>query len=254
MMNKIDEATRVGRRYWFVDGFTELLGGVLFVLLGGVLLLRGLAPQRPFLAQFATLASDIALIKVLGLLAAALILWWVKDRFTYPRTGFVRGRRVTWAQILSLLRNSVLCLLLPLLALAAALVFLPSPRHIFFTLPAWLPLFISAFWAGLCILSGRWLGLRRFLLLGIMILLAGIGISAWQLAAGLPPIPVEGLPYNLLATLPEVARPLLTETISRAFASIGWLTLIAGVVFAVSGGITFLFYRQENPIPYEEEA
>ena len=254
MHNQIDGAIRVGRGYWFEDGFTEMLGGGLFVLLGGVLLLRGMAAQGSFLAQFASIASDIGFVKVFGLLAAGLIIWWVKDRFTYPRTGFVRGKRVTLAQMLTLLRNAVLCLLLPVLALAAVFFLVPSTWAILSSMPAWLPVFLSAILGAASILSGRWLGLRRFALLGVLILLTGIGIGAWQLAVGLPQLPVEALQSSSLAALPEALRAALAETLNRAFAGIGWLTVGSGAAFAISGLVTFLRYRKENPVPYKEEA
>ena len=251
MNGQINAAIRRGRGYWFVDGFTEMLAGGLFILLGGVLLLRGMAPQGSFLAQFASIAGDIGLIKVFGLLAAGLIVWWLKDHFTYPRTGFVRGKRVTWLQLLTFLRNAALCLLLPLLALAAAVFFLPSVSPLLFSMPAWSPVLMSAIWAALCILAGRWLGLRRFVLLGGLILLLGAGIGAWQLAAGLHRIPAEALQSSSLAAIPIAS---LSETLNRVFVSIGWLTLGSGVVFAASGVITFLRYRKENPAPYKEQA
>jgi hypothetical protein len=254
MDNRIDSAIRVGRGYWFVDGFTEMLAGGLFVLLGGVLLLRGMVPQGSFLAQFASIVSNIGFIKLFGLLAAVLILWWLKDRFTYPRTGFVRGKRVTLLQMLTFLRNAVLCLLLPVLALVAAFFFLPSMRAILFSMPVWSPTAMSIIWAVLSVLAGRWLGLRRFVLLGGLILLAGLGISAWQLATGLSPIPVEALQSNSLAALPEALRTSLAEILNRVFVSIGLLTLVSGTVFAISGVVTFLRYRKENPVPYQEEA
>ncbi len=254
MDNQIDSAIRVGRGYWFVDGFTEMLAGGLFVLLGGVLLLRGMAPQGTFLAQFASIASDIGFIKVLGLLAAGLILWWVKDRFTYPRTGFVREKRVTVRQVLTFIRNAVLCLLLPVLGLVAGFFFLPSMRAILFSMPVWSPAGMGAIWAVLCILLGHWVGLRRFGQLGVLILLAGIGISAWQLSAGLPPIPVEALQSSSLPALSEAMRAPLADILNRAFVSIGLLTLLSGAVFAISGVVTFLRYRKENPAPYQEEA
>jgi len=254
MDNQIDRAVRIGRGYWFVDGFTEMLAGGLFVLMGGVLMLRGIAPQDSFLAQFASIAGDIGFIKLLGFLAAGLILWWVKDRFTYPRTGFVRGKRVTVPQMLTFIRNALLCLLLPVLALVAAFFVLPSIRAILFSMPVWSPAGLGVICVALCILLGRWTGLRRFLLLGVLILLAGIAISAWQLVMGLPPIPVEGVQFNLLTTLPEVLRAPLAALFNRTFLSIGLLTLVSGAVFVISGLVTFLHYRKENPVPFQEEA
>jgi len=254
MNNQIDSAAKVGRRYWFVDGFTEILAGVLFFLLGGFLLLRGIAPEGSFLAQFASLAGDVGFVKVVGLVAAGLILWWLKDRFTYPRTGFIREKRVPRAQMLAFIRNLILCVLLSVLVLAAAFFFMPAARASIFSMPVWLPVVVGILWAALCILAGRWMGLRRFIVLGILILLAGIGISAWQLAEGLSPLPADALQSSPLAALPEALRAPLAESISRTFASIGLLTLVWGVLFALSGLVTFLRYRKENPVPYEEEA
>jgi hypothetical protein len=98
------------------------------------------------------------------------------------------------------------------------------------------------------------MGLRRFGLLGVLILLAGIGISAWQLGVGLPSIPVEALQSSPLAALPEALRASLADILNRTFVSIGLLTLVSGAVFAISGVVTFLRYRKENPAPYQEEA
>jgi hypothetical protein len=254
MDNQIDSAVKVGRRYWFVDGFTEMLGGGLFVLLGGFLLLRGLAPEGSFLAQFASLAGDVGFIKIIGFLAVGLALWWLKDRFTYPRSGYIREKRIPRRQVLVFLRNFFLCMLLIVLALAAGFFFVPSLRASVFSMPVWLPLLVSVLWAVLCMLAGRWMGLRRFTVLGLLILLAGIGISAWQLGVGLPPLPAEALQSSPLAALPEALRAPLVESISRTFAGIGLLTLVTGVFFIVSGLVTFLRYRKENPAPYEEEA
>jgi hypothetical protein len=88
----------------------------------------------------------------------------------------------------------------------------------------------------------------------VLILLVGIGISAWQLGVGLRPLPVEAIQSSPLAALPEALRAPLADSISRTFASIGLLTLVTGVFFTASGLVTFLRYRKENPAPYEEEA
>ena len=59
---------------------------------------------------------------------------------------------------------------------------------------------------------------------------------------------------NSLAALPEVVRASIAETVNRTFISIGLLTLVSGLVFAISGVVTFLRYRKENPARYREEA
>jgi hypothetical protein len=235
MNTQIEPATKRGRGYWFVDGFIEMITGGLLIILGGILLLSGMAPQDSFLAQFLSVAGEIALVKVVGILMAVLVLWWLKDHFTYPRTGFIRGKRIPLAQILAFLRDGFLILALPMLALMAALALLPPLRGAFFSMPVWFPVGIGVIWGALCILLGQWTGLRRFWVVGALIGLAGIKAGAWQFVLGVPGVSLETAIY-------------------RTFAGAGLLSLASGVVFALSGLVTFLRYRKENPVPYSEEA
>jgi len=234
MSTQIDTAIKRGRGYWFVDGFIEMFAGGLLILLGAILLLRGLAPQDSFLAQFISVASEIAMVKVVGIFMAILALWWLKDRFTYPRTGFVRGKRMPMVQILAFFRNGFLVLALPALGLIAVIFLLRPLQGALFSMSIWFPVGLGVLWAVLCVLSGKWLGLRRFWLLGALIGLTGIAAGAWQFVIGWANIPVETAIY-------------------RTFASVGLLTLVSGVVFLLSGVATFLRYRKENPVPYQEE-
>ena len=233
MNSQIESAIKTGRGYWFVDGFTEILGGILFILIGAVLAASGLPTQGSFLGQLASAAGEIALIKIFGLLAAGLLIWWLKDRYTYPRTGFVRGKRPTLAQALPFLRSAALGLLLPLLLLAGALIWLPAMSGLLFSLPAWSPMIIGTIWASLCFLAGFWLGLRRFELLGGLILLSGLAIGALQLAAGLP-----------------VGS--LNQSLTGAFLTLGLLIVVCGKLFVISGLVIFLRYRRANPLPNQE--
>ena len=89
------------------------------------------------------------------------------------------------------------------------------------------------------------MGLRRFQFMGALILLAGIKVGIWQYAIGLPV-----LPENLQAGF---FQPSMLETINRTLISLSVLILIAGVIFTLSGFVTFLRYRKENPTPYTED-
>ncbi|MBN2084895.1 MAG: hypothetical protein JW748_06680 [Anaerolineales bacterium] len=254
MEKQIESAVKRGRAYWFADGFTEIAGGIFFLLLGGVVLLRGFSGQNVALSQFASTAVDIGAIKLVTLLMAGLVIWWLKDRFTYPRTGFVEGKRVILGAILNFIRNVVLIAVIPLLGLIAALIFIPSMRTILATMPAWFPMGIGSFLGILCSASGEWMGLRRFRVMGLLILLTGLAVGIWQITIGFPTLSVEALQANWLAPMPEALRAPLDEILSRFFTGVGGLTLAAGFFFLVSGLVTFLRYRRENPAPYREEA
>lgn len=254
MDSQIESVMKRGRGYWFVDGFTEILVGILFILLGGITLLSGIVPQNSFLSQFVSLAESAAIVKLLGLILAVLGLWWLKDRFTYPRTGFVREKGVSRSQLLVFLRNAVLIAILPVLGLIIPLFVVPAVRGAIFSMPVWFPPVLGIFWGALCILLGEWTALRRFRLLGVVIMLAGISSGAWQLTLGLPNVPTDALRANILSPLPEVLWAPLEESLNRVLAGVGLLTLLSGFAFAVSGLATFLRYRKENPVPYREES
>src|SRR5258706_5863124 len=245
MNTQIDHAMKRTRGYWFVDGFTEMATGGLFTLLAGILLFSGNASQAAFPAWLLSVAGEISIAKLIGILAAALILWWLKDRFTYPRTGFVRGKRVTAAQVFILVRNVMLFLLLPIFGLFTASLLIASASKVLASMPAWFPIGLGFLWAVLCVLAGEWLGLRRFRLLGVLILLAGMAIGFWQFAIGLPVLPANIQPGFL--------QPAMLESINRTLASLGLLVLVSGAILLFSGFVTFLRYRKENPIPYTEE-
>ena len=244
MNTQIDNAMKRARRYWFVDGFTEMAAGGLFILLAGILLFSGRASQASFPSWFLSVAVGISIAKVMGILAAVLVLWWLKDRFTYPRTGFARGKRVTAAQVFSMIRSVILFLLLPVFGLLIASLLIASASNVLSSMPAWFPVGLGFLWAVLCVLAGEWLGLRRFRLLGVLILLAGMAIGFWQFAMGLPAFPAN------VGT--GILQPLVLESINRTLTSIGFLTLVSGVILMFSGFVTFLRYRKENPIPYTE--
>jgi hypothetical protein len=241
---QIDIAVKRARGYWFVDGFTEMAAGGLFILLAGVILFRGNATQASFSSWLWSVAGEISITKFFGTLAIILILYWLKDHFTYPRTGFVRGKRITALQIFTVIGNVILFLLLPIFGLLVASLLIASAGSVLASMPAWFPVGIGLLWAILCVLAGEWMGLRRFRLVGALILLAGTAVGIWQLALGLPTFPA-----NVQA---GILQPPMPESINRTLAGLAFLTLASGVILLLSGVMTFLHYRKENPIPYTE--
>ena len=242
---QIDTVVKRARGYWFVDGFIEIAAGVLFLLLAGIVLFHGYTPQDSFTSWFLSMAGEVVIAKLFGILTAILVLWWLKDRFTYPRTGFVRGNRVTVAQVLIIIRNVILFLLLPIFGLLLASMLIASESAVLSSMPVWFPVGLGILWTVLFVLAGEWMGLRRFRLLGILILLAGAFVGVWQFLIGLPKFPANAQEIILQSSM--------LESISRTFSSMGALILVTGIILILSGVITFLGYRKENPTPYSEE-
>jgi uncharacterized membrane protein YwzB len=245
MNETIDTALKRNRGYWFVDGFIEISAGGFFILLAGIILIRGYAAQSSLPSSFLSITGEIATVKLVGGVAVILILWWLKDHFTYPRTGYVRGNRITTAQVLIVIRNAMLFLLLPILGLVVLSLLIASTANVLSSMPAWFPAGVSLMWAAACIFAGEWMGLRRFRLLGGMILLSGIVICIWQFAIGLPEISTSLQTGILQSDVLEILR--------RTLSSLSVLMLVCGVFIGFSGVRIFLQYRKENPAPYMEE-
>lgn len=241
----IDHTIKRVRAYWFIDGFTEISAGGLFILLAGLLLFSGNASANVFPSWFLSMTGEIVIAKLMGILAATLILWWLKDHFTYPRTGFARGKRITIAQVGAIIRNILLFLFMPLLGLLVASLLITSIGSILASMPTWFPIGISLIWAALFIWAGGWMGLPRFRVVGGLIGLSGIAIGISQHISGGPVIPAMGAP--------EMMQPSVVVSINRTLASLDFLVLTSGVILLCSGIITFLHYRKENPLPYAED-
>jgi hypothetical protein len=254
MERQIDSAVKRGRAYWFADGFTEILGGIFLILVSSVIFLRGIAGHAAFLPQFASIAVDIGIVKLASFLAILLVLWWLKDRFTYPRTGVVQGKRIMPGIILTLIRNVFLVLILPVLGLLAAFIFVPSLRSVLASIPAWLPILVGVMWGVLFYVSGEWMGLRRFRIMGWLTLLAGLAVGLWQALIGFPGLAAGALQADWLQPMPEALRAPLDEILSRLFVGMSVLSTATGIFLIVAGLLTFLRYRRENPAPYREEA
>ena len=254
MKQEIISAIKRGRRYWFVDGFTEMLAGALLILVGGIACQRGLAPQAAFLQQFIFLSVDVTLVKVLGLTVAALVLWWLKNHFTYPRTGYVRERQAAASQILAFMGEVIAAGVVVLLAAAAVVAFVPTVRLAVFSMPAWLPMVIAVLWTALVLAGSEWLGLVRFRLVAAWVLATGLALGAWQFLVGLPPFPAEALQAGAWAAWPASLAAPVTASLNRTLASVGLLVLLGGFALLVSGAVTFIRYRNANPLPYREEA
>jgi hypothetical protein len=241
---QIDATIKRARGYWFVDGFIEMAAGILFIILAIFLLISLGTSQESFFSWFLSVTGEIIILKMVSFVVIILILWWLKDNFTYPRTGLVRGK-ITTVQIFVLIKNLLLFLLLPMVGLLIASLLATSAGSVLSSMPVWFPIGLGILWGILLVLADEWLGLHRFRWMAIFILLTGLGVGILQWTMGLPSVTTE--------IQADLSQPDVLESINRSLTSLGLILIGSGATFMFSGALTFLHYRKENPQPYAED-
>jgi hypothetical protein len=87
MITQVEQAPRRAVRYWFDDGLVELGTGLLFLLLSALFAVEGLAPAGSLLEGVS--AFSLPALVIGGMIVLGLALRAVKERLTFPRTGYV---------------------------------------------------------------------------------------------------------------------------------------------------------------------
>jgi hypothetical protein len=91
MNSNVEDVMRKTKSYWYEDGLVETLAGLFFVAVGALLLVEWAAP--PDAAYRGIFAPGLMVICALWILGGRRIINWLKERITYPRTGYVEYRR-----------------------------------------------------------------------------------------------------------------------------------------------------------------
>jgi hypothetical protein len=76
------------RQYWYVDGFNEMLIGMVFLLLAGINHISGILDPSPFSAILVGVGYPVIIL--LSITLGGKLVNKLKSRYTYPRTGFVK--------------------------------------------------------------------------------------------------------------------------------------------------------------------
>lgn len=190
---KIESIIRNTRKYWYIDGLSEIAGGLIIFSAGLTYWLVSTLENTGIKAILLMVAQPAVII--IGSLIAQRILPKIKERLTYPRTGYLtfrkppRNRRFKRALFIGLIGG-----------LVGALVTMISS-----TLPdSYLPLLSSVFLLIFSIYIAYQTAVPRFYLVGLLMVLLGAAISF---------LPFENaLPYTLF------------------FCGIGIIWIISGVI------------------------
>ena len=164
MTNSIDETIQRTKRYWYVDGLNEMATGSILLLVAGLywLLDRFSGPLSAL-----GVGLGVPLIILAGGRLMSRVVRALKERITYPRTGYVTYRRPQHGRRRALIVMGVSA------AISALLIVLVLP----YLNRSWMTVFISAFAAFFMGYLGYQIGMLRFYLMGAASLALGVAAA-----------------------------------------------------------------------------
>ena len=171
MKDPLTQVQQRARAYWFADGLNEIVSGIFAALYGGLMLLESRAesgtPQKDMLST----TGDIFLL--VGVFLSIFLLRWMKERSTYPRSGYVAYPELKFAERLRRVIPIMIIVSLLVVLLAISMLASVHARLWVFASMTWLPTAISLLFGVIFIRSARETGLtRHFLLAGISLVTA----------------------------------------------------------------------------------
>ncbi len=91
MHDSIDQITQRTQRYWYVDGLAEMAGGGILLLLGLFFAVVRWIPNVQFRSVLLAFGQPVLILA--GVYGAGKLVAHLKERITYPRTGYVAYKR-----------------------------------------------------------------------------------------------------------------------------------------------------------------
>jgi MFS family permease len=88
MQNSIEQTIQRTRQYWYIDGFGEILTGVILLLLAILNLLSGLMISSPIAGLIISIGYPLVVLA--GVIGGRKFVRTLKEKFTFPRTGFIQ--------------------------------------------------------------------------------------------------------------------------------------------------------------------
>jgi hypothetical protein len=247
MTDKMTDAARRTRGYWFVDGLAEIGGGILSIVVGVPYLLWSLAPQGSRLARVASGGRDVILL--VGIALLFVIIRMIKQRSTYPRSGYIEERQPERKKTLKTILLIFGCLIVFPFLLIVGFRFFPNFRIGFLNTMFFFPTILGLFFTLGLVVWGFRAGIKRFYVLAGVAALTSLGLLSVSL-----PVLVKN-PFKLSyfssmsinAQMPAEAASALLNLFRNVTTGAGIFLAVFGLAMLVSGLITRRQYLLKNP-------
>lgn len=171
MKDNFQDWTQRAQRYWYVDGLAEIGAGAVIIFLGLFFVISGLIKDDGFRGLFIAVGQIIIVI-ALPLLARVIVAR-MKERVTYPRTGYIAYRRQGLSR-----RIGTILLTIGVAAVVGVVVYLIENWMNL----RWLPVVIGLTAALLILVIAYRIGLPRFYILTGYTLAIGVITGLLSLA------------------------------------------------------------------------
>jgi hypothetical protein len=175
MQSNLSDVEQRIKRYWYTDGIGELIGGVMFILLGIYFAAQEYLGENSIVSGL--LQGGLVILLIGGMAIGRWLIQAWKSRLTYPRTGYVEYHVNPQGSN----RRRIIMAVVAGMVTAFSLVFVKELTSFLNLTLALTGILVGAI---LIFLQGRGSGLERFYVLGAISILSGIALSLSGLAEG----------------------------------------------------------------------
>ena len=242
MKDTLTQVQQRARAYWFADGLYEIVSGIFAAILGGFILLESRVESGTPQADLLSNTANVFLL--LGAFLTPVLLRWMKERVTYPRSGYVAYPELKTAERL---RRGIPAMIIAfLLAALIATSILASAQTRLWVMESvvWLPTAMGVLFGVILIRSAQATGLSRHFLLGgvSFVTVAWLGWRTLPFMGRLSLGMFAGSGFDpMSAEAASVTQDLMTAMYSNAAL---WLILM-GIAALVLGMVARYNYLRE---------
>lgn len=245
MKNNIELAVQRAQGYWFIDGLSEILLGIILTLLGAAFFFRA---QVQNAGQVFSVLNAKDTILILGLSLGMAVIVWLKQNITYHRTGYVEPRLESFgARLQKYWKVIALIVGAPIVLILLMLVFSWARAGLFYGI-TWIPAAIGFVFGIFMLAQANQTGLKRFRILCYLDFTLGVTLA---ILAGLHNLN-HALPAQLFAS--PLTGPIPAELAQAMQANMDYVYWLIAILCAglglsrlVSGIFTFTHYLIQNP-------
>lgn len=165
-MDSTKDFQRRVRQYWYEDGLIEIGAGCAILLIAGIYLSAALFMKGPVGALVTAFAPMLVIL--LWVLGGKKLIQTLKEKITYPRTGYVKYRQDPRTRSIS---RRVLVMIVAASVSGLVILFAASIPKIYYAA------LTGIMAAAIMFILGYQANVKRFYLVGIWVILSGLVIS-----------------------------------------------------------------------------